>query len=125
MEGDEHSAPPLRIPDRIFAVGHEPVGVRVTPYHKPHDIRQILNTLDPKEVHTITGSPFGKLVEIAEKPSFSGCFDRIIISKKLHHVGIQTEPAENNIIAEAIHFTNQTTSFTVEVSFPLTPKILY
>ncbi|KAF2602902.1 hypothetical protein F2Q70_00026965 [Brassica cretica] len=28
MEEDDLSSPPLRIPDRIFAVGHEPVGVR-------------------------------------------------------------------------------------------------
>ncbi|KAG2306859.1 hypothetical protein Bca4012_084182 [Brassica carinata] len=45
MVGGEHSAPPLRITDQIFAVGHEPVGVRVTPYHKPHAIRQILNSV--------------------------------------------------------------------------------
>ncbi|CAN7127414.1 unnamed protein product, partial [Brassica rapa subsp. narinosa] len=56
------SAPPLRISDRFFAVGHEPVGVRVTPYHKPYAIRQILNALDPEEVDTVRGSPFGKLV---------------------------------------------------------------
>ncbi|CAN7015264.1 unnamed protein product [Brassica oleracea var. botrytis] len=36
MEEDDLSSPPLCIPDRIFAVGHEPVGVRVTPYHKHH-----------------------------------------------------------------------------------------
>ena len=83
MERDKLSAPPLRIPDRIFAMGHEPVGVRVTPYHKPYAIRQILNTLDPEEVDTIRGSPFGKLVEFSEKPSFSGRFGRFIISRQL------------------------------------------
>ncbi|KAG2308922.1 hypothetical protein Bca52824_028670 [Brassica carinata] len=72
MEGDKHSAPPLRIPNRVFAVGHEPVEVRVTPYHKPHAIRQILNALDPEEEDSIRGSAFRKLVEISEKPSFSG-----------------------------------------------------
>ncbi|CAN7012361.1 unnamed protein product, partial [Brassica oleracea var. botrytis] len=71
MEEEDRSSPPLRIPDRIFAVDHEPVGVRVTPYHKPYAIRQILNTLDPEEVDTIRGSSFGKLIEIGEKPSFS------------------------------------------------------
>ncbi|CAF2111315.1 unnamed protein product, partial [Brassica oleracea] len=71
IEGDEHSATPLRIPGRIFAVGHEPVGVRITLYHKPYAIRQILNALDPEELDTIRGSPFGKLVEIGEKPSLS------------------------------------------------------
>ncbi|KAG2331939.1 hypothetical protein Bca4012_018476 [Brassica carinata] len=63
MEREDHLPPLLRIPDRIFAVGHEPVGVKVTPYHKPHAIRQILKTLDPEEVGTIRDSPFGKLVE--------------------------------------------------------------
>ncbi|CAN6981109.1 unnamed protein product, partial [Brassica rapa subsp. trilocularis] len=57
--------------DCIFAVGHEPVGVKVTPYHKPYAIRQILNALDLEEVDTIKGSPFGKLVEFGEKLSFS------------------------------------------------------
>ncbi|KAG2262416.1 hypothetical protein Bca52824_069495 [Brassica carinata] len=64
MERDEQPSPPLRIPNRIFAVDHEPVGVRVTPYHKPHAIRKILNALYPEEVNIIRGSPFGKLVEI-------------------------------------------------------------
>lgn len=61
----------------------EPVGVRVTPYHKPHAIRQILNALHPDEVDTIRSSPFGKPVEIADKPSFSGRFGRFIISRQL------------------------------------------
>ncbi|XP_048598062.1 uncharacterized protein LOC106430637 [Brassica napus] len=56
MEEEDRSSLPLRIPDRIFAVDHEPVGVRVTPYHKPYAIRQILNALDPEEVDTIRGS---------------------------------------------------------------------
>ncbi|KAL0771982.1 hypothetical protein Bca101_037133 [Brassica carinata] len=64
MEEEDRSSPPLRIPHVIFAVDHEPVGVRVTPYHKPYAIRQILNTLDPEEVDTIEGSSFGKLIEI-------------------------------------------------------------
>ncbi|KAL0864470.1 hypothetical protein Bca101_043588 [Brassica carinata] len=53
------------------------------PYHKPHAIRQILNALYPEEVNIIRGSPFGKLVEIGEKPSFSGRFGRFIISRQL------------------------------------------
>ncbi|KAG2254183.1 hypothetical protein Bca52824_084319 [Brassica carinata] len=83
MEGEDNSPPPLTLPQRIFAVGSEPVGVRVTPYHKPHAIRQILNSLDPEEVDAIRSSPFGKLVEIADKPSFSGRFGRFIISRQL------------------------------------------
>lgn len=74
MEEEEHVPPPLRIPDRIFAAGEEPVGVRVTPYHKPYAIRKILNAFDPEEVETIRASPFRKLVEIGEKPYFSGRF---------------------------------------------------
>lgn len=74
MESDDQSGPPLRVPARIFAMGHEPVGVRVTLYHKPHAIKEILNTLDPQEIDTIRASPFGKLVDLAEKPSFSGWF---------------------------------------------------
>ncbi|KAL0743127.1 hypothetical protein Bca4012_084640 [Brassica carinata] len=67
MEDDEHRAPPLSILDRIFAISEEPVGVRVTPYHKLYAIKQILN----EEVDTIRSSPFGKLVKIAEKLFFS------------------------------------------------------
>ncbi|KAJ4896352.1 hypothetical protein Rs2_23146 [Raphanus sativus] len=83
METGDQSAPPLRIPDRIFALGHEPVGVRVTPYHKPNAIKEILNALDPQEIDIIRASPFGKLVELAEMPSFSGRFGRFIISRQL------------------------------------------
>ncbi|CAN6847669.1 unnamed protein product [Brassica oleracea] len=39
MEDDERTSPPIHIPDRIFTVGEEPVGVRVTMYHKPYAIR--------------------------------------------------------------------------------------
>ncbi|KAJ4906183.1 Uncharacterized protein Rs2_09841 [Raphanus sativus] len=75
MEGEDDSPLLLTLP--------EPVGVRVTPYHKPHAIRQILNALHPDEVDTIRSSPFGKPVEIADKPSFSGRFGRFIISRQL------------------------------------------
>ncbi|KAL0816823.1 hypothetical protein Bca101_073267 [Brassica carinata] len=62
------------LPPRMFAVGHEPVGVRVTPYHKASCITIILNALDEDEIEAIRISPFGKLVEISEKPPFSGRF---------------------------------------------------
>ncbi|KAF3489133.1 hypothetical protein F2Q69_00055407 [Brassica cretica] len=68
---------------RIFAVGEEPAGVRVTPYHKACAIRQILDVLDLDQVEHIRVSPFERLVEIAEKPSFSGRFGRYIISRQL------------------------------------------
>lgn len=75
--------PPCQLPERIFAIGEEPTGVRVTPYHKACGIRQILSALDSEEVEQIRRSPFGKLVEIAEKPSFSGRFGRYLISRQL------------------------------------------
>ncbi|KAF8118675.1 hypothetical protein N665_0003s0050, partial [Sinapis alba] len=68
---------------RIFAAGEEPAGVRVTPYHKAYGIRKILNALDPKEVDLVRLSPFGKMVEIADKPTFSGRFGLYIISRQL------------------------------------------
>lgn len=71
------------IPERMFAFGEEPVGVRVTPYHKAFAIRKILRALDEDEIAFLRRSPFGKLVEIAEKPSFSGRFGRYIISRQL------------------------------------------
>ncbi|CAG7906886.1 unnamed protein product, partial [Brassica rapa] len=48
----------------MFALGEEPVGVTVTPYHKPTCIRKILNALEPDEVQFIRETQFGKLVEI-------------------------------------------------------------
>lgn len=73
----------VSLPERYFAAGEEPVGVRVTPYHKPHAVREILNALDAEEIEVIRSSPFGKLLEVAEKPSFSGRFGRFIISRQL------------------------------------------
>lgn len=67
----------------MFAVGDEPVGVRVTPYHKPLCIHRILNALDADEVQIIRETPFGKLVEIADKPTFSGRFGRFLLSRQL------------------------------------------
>ncbi|CAN6907023.1 hypothetical protein Bca4012_076455 [Brassica carinata] len=83
------------LPERMFALGEEPVGVRVTPYHKPFAISNILwsleedevdalrRSLEEDEVDALRRSPFGKLVEIAEKPTFSGRFGRYIISRQL------------------------------------------
>ncbi|KAF3559288.1 hypothetical protein F2Q69_00011793 [Brassica cretica] len=82
-ENDGMQRPPCLLPERIFAVGEEPADVRVTQYHKADGIRQILSALDPHEVEQIRVSPFGKLVEIAEKPSFSGRFGRYIMSRQL------------------------------------------
>lgn len=83
MENQTEVEPPLPIPERVFAFGEEPVGVRVTPYHKPFAIKKILRALEDDEVEVLRRSPFGKLVEIAEKPTFSGRFGRYIISRQL------------------------------------------
>ncbi|CAH8355241.1 unnamed protein product, partial [Eruca vesicaria subsp. sativa] len=74
---------PCPLPERIFAAGDEPIDVRVTPYHKRNRIKQIMNSLHPDEVEQIRVSLFGKLIEIADKPSFSKTFGRYIISKCL------------------------------------------
>ncbi|WZY85537.1 hypothetical protein YC2023_031921 [Brassica napus] len=83
IENERSTAPPCTIPERIFKAGKEPTGVRVTPYHKPFGIKQILNALEPEEIEKIRASPFGKFVELADKPSFSGRFGRYIISRQL------------------------------------------
>lgn len=70
-------------PNRMFAIGEEPLGIRVTPYHKPSSISKILNALVEEEIRFIRESPFGKLIEIAEKPSFSGRLGRFLFSRLL------------------------------------------
>ncbi|KAF8094012.1 hypothetical protein N665_0372s0018, partial [Sinapis alba] len=46
----------LILPDRIFVVGDEPVGVHITPYHKPRGIHRIINALEADEVEFIRRS---------------------------------------------------------------------
>lgn len=70
-------------PERMFTIGEEPVGIRVTPYHKPSSIIKILNALEEDETTFIRESPFGKLLEIANKTPFSGRFGRYIFSRQL------------------------------------------
>lgn len=60
------------IPDMMFAPGEEPVGVRVLTYHSSSALKRIFSALDAEEIEVIRGSSFGKLVDIAEKPVFSG-----------------------------------------------------
>ncbi|KAG5386085.1 hypothetical protein IGI04_037555 [Brassica rapa subsp. trilocularis] len=81
MDGSDEPPSPPPFPPRMFALGDEPVGV--TPYHKPTCIRKILNALEPDEAQTIRETQFGKLVEIADKPSFSGRFGRFLLSRQL------------------------------------------
>ncbi|KAL0795910.1 hypothetical protein Bca101_067287 [Brassica carinata] len=45
------------IQERMFAFGDEPVGVRVTPYHKAFAIRKILRALDEDEIAFLRRSP--------------------------------------------------------------------
>lgn len=82
-DNDGIRRPNCRLPERLFAFGEEPTGIRVTPYHKAGAIRSILNALDPEEIDHIRTSPFSRLIEIADKPSFSGMFGRYIISRQL------------------------------------------
>ncbi|KAF8045859.1 hypothetical protein N665_4280s0003 [Sinapis alba] len=83
MDPNLSEIPPPGFPQRMFAIGEEPVGIRVTPYHKPSCISKILNALEEDEIRLIRGTAFGKLIEIAEKPSFSGRLGRFLISRQL------------------------------------------
>ncbi|CAF2269431.1 unnamed protein product [Brassica rapa] len=53
MENLTEVEPSLAIPERMFAFGEEPVGVRVTPYHKPFAINKILSALEDDEVDVL------------------------------------------------------------------------
>lgn len=71
------------IPDMMFAAGEEPVGVRVLTYQSSSSLKRIFNALDDEEVEIIRRSSFGKLIEIADKPVFSGRFARYMLSRQL------------------------------------------
>ncbi|KAL0794669.1 hypothetical protein Bca101_066046 [Brassica carinata] len=57
------------IPEMMFAVGEEPVGVRVITYLSSGAINRIYEALEDDEVQIIRRSSFGKILEIAEKPT--------------------------------------------------------
>ncbi|CDY49428.1 BnaC07g06470D [Brassica napus] len=60
---------PVRpIPEMMFAVGEEPVGVRVLTYLSSGAINRIFNALEEEEVQVIRRSAFGKILEIVDKP---------------------------------------------------------
>ncbi|KAG2319165.1 hypothetical protein Bca52824_012378 [Brassica carinata] len=80
---DEVTDEVLPIPEMMFAAGEEPVGVRVLTYQSSRAINHILNSLEEDEIQTLRMSPFGKIVDIAEKPGFSGRFARYILSRQL------------------------------------------
>ncbi|CAG7901120.1 unnamed protein product [Brassica rapa] len=67
----------------MFADGEEPVGVRVLTYQSSRIINTVLNSLHEDEIQYLRASSFGKLVEIAEKPAFSGRFARFLLSRQL------------------------------------------
>ncbi|CAF1767781.1 hypothetical protein YC2023_118622 [Brassica napus] len=69
------------LPDMMFADGEEPFGVRVLTYQSSRAINYILHALQEEEIQYIRSSTFGKLVDIAEKPAFSGRFARFLLSK--------------------------------------------
>ncbi|KAL0813247.1 hypothetical protein Bca101_069690 [Brassica carinata] len=69
-----NNADDVVIPEMMFAPGEEPVGVRVLTYQSSRAISSILNVLEEDEVQKIRETTFGKLVEVAEKPGFSGRF---------------------------------------------------
>nr|XP_018483955.1 PREDICTED: uncharacterized protein LOC108854791 [Raphanus sativus] len=71
------------IPDMMFAVGEEPVGVRVLTYQSSGALKRIFTALDAEEIAAIRSTSFGKLVDIAEKPVFSGRFARCLLSRQL------------------------------------------
>ncbi|RID58597.1 hypothetical protein BRARA_F01887 [Brassica rapa] len=62
----------IKLPDRIFADGEEPVGVRVLAYHRSSGIQSILRVLSDDEIQFIK-----------DKPTFSGKFARYILSRQL------------------------------------------
>ena len=55
-ENDCIHGPPCLLPERIFAVGEEPTGVRVTSYPKACAIREILNALNLDEPSVSTAA---------------------------------------------------------------------
>ncbi|KAL0759447.1 hypothetical protein Bca101_075597 [Brassica carinata] len=73
----------IEVPDRMFADGEEPVGVRVLAYHRSSGIRSILRVLSDEEIQFIKNSTFGKFIDLADKPAFSGRFARYILSRQL------------------------------------------
>ncbi|KAL0801809.1 hypothetical protein Bca101_056985 [Brassica carinata] len=75
--------PLLPIPEMMFAAGEEPVGVRVLTYQSSRAINHILDSLEEDEIRRLRMSPFGKIVEIGEKPAFSGRFARYMLSRQL------------------------------------------
>ena len=73
----------VELPQMMFADGEEPVGVRVLTYQSSRSISSIVNALNEDEIRYLRASSLGKLLEIAEKPAFSGRFVRYPLSRQL------------------------------------------
>ncbi|KAG2294278.1 hypothetical protein Bca4012_004629 [Brassica carinata] len=71
------------LPQMMFADGEEPVGVRALTYQSSRAINTVLNSLLEDEIQYLRASSFGKLVEIAKKPAFSGRLARFLLSRQL------------------------------------------
>lgn len=71
------------LPRRMFASGHEPVGLRVSPYHKPGALGHILESLEEDEIEVLKRSPFGRFIELADKTPYSGRLGRYMLSRQL------------------------------------------
>ncbi|CAN6860382.1 unnamed protein product [Brassica oleracea] len=71
------------LPRRIFALGHEPVGLRVSPYHKPGARGHIIDSLEEGEIEVLKRSPFGRFLELADKTPYSGRLGRYMLSRQL------------------------------------------
>ncbi|CAG7896934.1 unnamed protein product [Brassica rapa] len=67
------------LPERMFAAGEEPSGDRVNTYHKPKRTKSIIDALEPEEVDFLRQTMFGKIISLADNPSFSGSFGQFVI----------------------------------------------
>lgn len=67
-EGDSK----IDLSDMMIANGEEPVRVRLLTYQSSRSINTILNSLHEDEIQYLRSTPFGKIVEIAEKLAFQG-----------------------------------------------------
>lgn len=75
--------------ERMFVAGEEPSGDRVNTYHKLKRIESILDALEPEEVHFLQQTMFGKIISLADNPSFSGRFGQFVIVRILHVKKVQ------------------------------------
>lgn len=64
------------IPEMMFVVGEEPVGLRVLTYLASKAINRIFNALEEEEVQLIRRSAFGKILDIVD-------IARYILSRQL------------------------------------------